>query len=287
MEVEDPKKPLYLKVLLNQRGKGPQDPIHKLLPQKAQGSLQGVQTTETKLDQTLIYPPVYLAKIHYSWLKEFLETLPKDEAPYYLSALDKKKRDEILKVFPIDKNIPESSGFVKEFIQKKWIENLIPKDFIPLPFLPKNDLDPLYTLSKNELIDLIGSLGLIDLAFEVKKMVDTKKLKAVYAALNPKKVEFIKSYLNQKEKIQTPRFDLSDWQGDARDLEMRIHKRGLRRLHLSLYKEHPSKLWLLTRTLDTGRGKLLEEPIKEEINPHIVHTLTLQVLEIMKKVNRG
>lgn len=287
MEVEDSKKPLYLKVLLNRAGKGPQDPIHKFLPRDSAEAVRHIQTGETELAHALIYPPAYLSKIHYTWLKEFLETLPQEEIPYYLSALDKKKRDEILKVMPIDKSLTESTGFVKDFIQKKWIQHLVPKDFIPLPFLPRSELDPLYTLSKNDLIDLIGYLGLIDLSFEVKKMVDTKKLKAIYSVLSPKKVEIIKSYLGVKEKIQTPKFDLSDWQGDSRDLENRIHKRGLRRLHLALYKEHPSKIWLLTRTLDTGRGKLLAEPITEEINPHIIQTLSTQVLETMKKVNRG
>jgi len=290
MEGDDPKKSLYLKLLLNRSQKGGQDPTLKFLPQKSREDALKHSTLETKLDMAVIFPPDYLNKIHYSWLKKTLDELPKEEAPYYLSALDKKKREEILRIFPLDKEVQDSKGFVKGFIQKKWIEKLVPSDFIPLPFLPKSDLEPLYGLTKAELIELISYLGIYDLAHEMKKVVDTKILKNLYGNLNPKKIEFLKSLLQQKEKISTPKFDLKDWSGDIKELENRIHKRGLRRLHLVLAKENPSKKWLLTRTLDTGRGQILEEPIHEEINPHIIATLTGQVLDTLKflgKVNRG
>lgn len=290
MDVEDPKKSLYLKLLLNRSQKGSQDPTLKFLPAKSREDALKHSTLETKLDLAVIFPPDYLNKIHYSWLKKVLEELPKEEAPYYLSALDKKKRDEILRIFPVEKDIQESKGFVKGFIQRKWIEKLVPADFIPLPFLPKSDLDSLYSLSKNELIELIAYVGLYDLAHEMKKVVDTKVLKNIYGNLNPLKLEYLKSLLQQKEKISTPKFDLKDWSGDIKDLENRLHKRGLRRLHLALAKEHPSKKWLISRTLDTGRGLILIEPIHEEINPHIIATLTGQVLDTLKflgKVNRG
>jgi hypothetical protein len=124
----------------------------------------------------------------------------------------------------------------------------------------------------------------------MKKVVDTKLLKAIYGQLSNKKLEYFKILLNQKEKILTPKFDLSDWNGELKELDNRIHKRGLRRLHLALAKESPHKKWILTRTLDTGRGAILDEEITEEINPHIIATLTEQVLETLKflgKVDRG
>lgn len=290
MEAEDPKKSLYLKLLLNRSQKGAQDPTLKFLPQKSREEALKHSTLETKLDLAVVFPADYLNKIHYSWLKKALEELPKEEAPYYLSALDKKKRDEVLKIFPLDKEVQESTGFVKGFIQKKWMERLVPPDFVPLPFLPKSELDPLYALNKSELTELISYLGIYDLAHEMKKVVDTKLLKSIYGNLSPKKVEYLKTLLSQKEKISTPKFELKDWNGDIKELENRLHKRGLRRLHLALAKENHSKKWLLTRTLDTGRGQILEESVHEEINPHIISTLTGQVLDTLKflgKVARG
>lgn len=290
MEDEDPKKSLYLKLLLNRSQKGAQDPALKFLPQKSKEEALKHPTLDTNLNLAIIFPPDYLDKIHYSWLKKALEELPKEEAPYYLSALNKKKRDEILRIYPIGKEVQESKGFVKSFIQKKWIEKLVPPDFIPLPFLPKSELDPLYALTKNDLIELISFLGLYDLAHEMKKVVDTKLLKGIYGNLSPQKIEYLKTLMQQKEKISTPKFDLKDWSGDIKELENRLHKRGLRRLHIALAKEPPSKKWLITRTLDTGRGQILLEALHEDVNPHIIATLTGQVLDTLKflgKVNRG
>lgn len=283
----DRKSAFYLKVLFNRQHRGPIEEATKILPPPVQQALAKEKTTEKEISHAFRHPHVLLNKIHYSWIADTLSQLPEDKRLFYLAALPTPLQGRAAKLIGIDKEISSLKGPLKLFMQRDLILKILPANHIPLAYLPPSPLDPLLNISKSELIDLIHYLGIFDLAEEMKKTVNTKLLKNIRLALNAKEQEFLRSCIQGKDKIQTPRFPLSDWDGDAKELTQRLHKRGLIRLGMALSNQYPAFLWHITHMLDIGRGKKLMSHVSKETNPLITSALIEQVLQLIKFLHKG
>lgn len=280
------KSAFYLRVLFNRHHKGPVEQATRLLPSLMQQALQKERTSETDIAPAFIKPEDFLYSLHYSWIADAIQNAPEGKQLFYLAALPHSLMMQVAKILNADPPKPLKSP-LKEFVQKELTYKILPERHTPYAYLPKSPLDPLLKISKIELIELIDYLGLYDLAGEMKKIVDTKLLKNIHLALNPKEQEFLKSCLHYKDKIQTSRFPLQDWQGDSKDLINRLHKRGLVRLAKALTNQSPDFLWALTRRLDIGRGKRLLSLISTESHPQITTIITEQVLQLLKFLDKG
>lgn len=280
------KNAFYLKVLFNRYHKGSFEQALKLLPSPLQQAVQVEPTAQAEIKPAFLHPDTFLHTMHYSWVADAIAQMPQEKHKFYLAALPHSLEKQVGKLLGLETPKPLKSP-LKEFVQRELALKILPEEAIPLPYLPPSILDPLLRISKIELIELIDSLGLFDLAEEMKKIVDTKLLKNIYKVLSPSEQEFLKSCLQLKAKIQTPRFPLHDWEGDAKELINRMHKRGLVRLAKALSNQSPPFLWHITHRLDSGRGKALLSLISQETHPQIVQIMIEQVLQLLKFYGKG
>ena len=140
----------------------------------------------------------------------------------------------------------------------------------------------LVNLQKREIVDLIDFLGLYDLAEEVRRIVDTKRLQQIYETLTQKKHDFMRKCMQTREKLVTSKMNLDHWDGNHDKLNKILHHRGMVRLGYALSGAHPDLIWYVTHTLDTGRGQKLMEFINEKSVSGVTDSVTKQVLNVIQ-----
>lgn len=223
--------------------------------------------------------------IHYSWFIDFLSSLSKEDQNLYISFFeDEKIRKNLLKNFKLKKEI-SLSNIVKQFIKKKLIENIFDENILPKKYI-KSDLSFLLNFSKQELIKIIDFLSLFDIAKEIKKIVNKKTLQKIYTFLSPGKQKFLFFLANYKESFSFPSLELEKISEDKEIFHSTLHKRGLYRFALSLANQEKSFIWHITRTLDTGRGKMIEQITEKRGHENILKKLSeniLKTITIIKK----
>lgn len=280
------KSAFYLKLLVNRHHKGSVEPLLKFLSPDQESVLrQG--TEEKELDHAFRHPGEFLSQIHYSWIAETIKTLPVDKQPLYISSLPVATQLQVKDLLGITKELAHLKGPLKRYIQKDLAKKIIPQEHTPLAYLPPPTLQPLLTISKRRMIEIINFLALFDLAEEMKKIVDTKLLKNIYLVLSKKQQEFLRSCLHHKDKLHSPKFPLNDWSGDKAELEQRLHKRGLLRFAKALSGQDPSFIWHITRSLDTGRGKRIESLLSKNEIPQVSQVMRAQVLQLINFLEKG
>ena len=225
-----------------------------------------------------------LGKIHYSWLITFLEPFAEGDKEMILSSLDKNQAERLKKHFKVKgERFPLKKG-AKNYLIKAVYEWLISdqKEFLPLEFLPDHPLNPLVDLSKKELQKLVDYLGLHDLAVELKHVIKSDQIKKIQKVLTPEEREFLKKQIKVKDPITFSRLNLDGWNGDGEKLKVILHHRGFNRLAKALFGCHPSLLWHICHTLDTGRTKILRKFFTDIKNDEAHATLINQILELIQ-----
>ncbi|NGX51212.1 MAG: hypothetical protein K1060chlam2_01074 [Chlamydiae bacterium] len=229
-----------------------------------------------------------IANVHWSWLIPFLEPFAEKDKLLILSALDKVPAEKLRKQFKISKPLPSPSSHGLSYLHSAIYHWLISdqKGFIPLEFLPQHPLNGLLTLSKSELQILINYLGLHDLAVEFKHIIKAEQIKKIQKVLTTVQQDFLKSLLKGKEPLSFTRLNLDSWNGDEEKLRSILHYRGFNRLGKALFGCHPSLLWHICHTLDTGRTKILKKFFTDINNMKIQELLVKQVLELIPMVQK-
>ena len=284
----NPPRAFYLKMLLQKHHKGTLEQAVQLLPTPSREAVLKSELTEAEASHAFHRPGELLSKIHYSWVADALtKKIDENKRIFYLSSLPPQMQLQVAKLLNFQGDIVPLKGPLQQYVQKQLLLKMLPKGYLPVAYLPKTPLKPLLSLSKAKVVELVDYLGLFDLAEELKKIVHTKLIKGIYASLQPQELEFLRACLHQKEKLQTPRFPLNDWNGESKELHFRIHKRGLLRLAKALVDQSPSFLWHLTRMLDTGRGRRLETLMPKESPPQVTQVMQEQVLQLLKFLEKG
>lgn len=222
--------------------------------------------------------------IHPSWLIPALAEMPAEAQQVMAAALPKHQGHFLthyLKITPLDVNLAEP---VKAYLLKSFVQR-IPgaADVLDTTFLPKSHLSRLLEWKREEIIELCNYLGLIDLASEIRHVIDQKKLQKVYTCLNPKEQNYLKQAMQQKEKLSTVSLGLDRWSGDCEKLRTVIQTRGLIRLATALSGEHPDVVWQLSHILDKGRGLVLVKHVSSNPIRRSTANAVQQVLILMKK----
>lgn len=229
-----------------------------------------------------------ITNVHYSWLITFLEPFAENDKLLILSSLQKEQAEKLRKHFKIKEEIPTLSTHGESYLQSAMYHWLVSdqKGFIPLEFLPEHPLNILLTLSKAEIQTLVDYLGLHDLAIEIKHVVKAEQIKKIQKVLSKTQQEFLKSLLKEKEPISFVRLNLDGWDGNEEKLKGILHHRGFNRLAKALFGCHPSLLWHICHTLDTGRTKILRKFFTDINNDPVQERLVKQVQELIPMVKK-
>ena len=244
--------------------------LAKLLPQKEAEILLSVQPVDSnEVDAFFTAKNKWIQDIHYSWFREPLEKAPASFQKVILTALP------VNVATALDtsaKRIGQYPETVRQLVLEvffRYFSSCEPGADVVLPkaLLPKSDLGPLLTLSKQELVDIITLLAMFDLADEIRHVVDRKLLQMIVGRLPQKMQRFLRSCMSQKAKLALAPMHIEKIYKDERQFDKKLHHRGLQRLAIALSGQSVDFIWHFLHTLDTGRGNVLMKQINREVQP--------------------
>jgi hypothetical protein len=255
----------------------------RYLPKKEQEDLSSLPGSYGDLTRSSWTVENQLKEIHYSWFASFLRTLPENEIRLFLSSLPEDQVLGLKKTLLFSNHLipltPCAEQFFRHTLYEKTTANA--KDLLPTPCLPTAPLNALLSLSFTELLKLIDFLGLRDLAGEIRQIIETVKLKQIYAALSKEEQEYLKLLLQKKEHISFKRMELGKWDGGEETLKHHLRQRGLNRLAKALYGSHPSLIWHVSHRLESHLAGILLKLCTPLEHPRATDLLTSQVVELI------
>lgn len=224
----------------------------------------------------------YLDQIHVSWLTPYLRSLTENDIRFFVSALGDLKRQEVKKSLLFSNHLHNLKAKTKHFLQEQLFTKIKAnqKELLPYECLPAHPLNILLELNSEELVDLINLAGLTDVAYDLKYIIDTTKLKQIQSALSQRQQDFIKSLSQQKENIAFKRLGLDKWEGDIPLLNRLIHQRGLNRFAKALYGQDPSLLWYILHKLDVSQAALFQQLCTDLKHPQGHASLIKQIADL-------
>jgi hypothetical protein len=242
------------------------------LPQTFQNPLFGGLTSKQQLD-----------RIHYSWFASYLRTFTENEIQLFITVLNENQARGVRKALLLSDNQLELTSVSKTFLEKTLLEKTAQDkpDLLPIACLPESPLNVLLSLQLPEFIRLFDFLGIHDLAYEIKQIIETAKLKKIYSVLSPEELSFLKTLLHQKETLAFKPIGIQQWDGDVERLKSILHQRGINRLAKALYQEDPSLVWYISHQLDVERAAILLKLSTDLQNLRAVHLLIQQVVDCL------
>jgi hypothetical protein len=219
----------------------------------------------------------YLSDIHTSWLTPYLRTLTENDIRFFLAALSEPKRGEVMKSLRLSSPIPHLKQEARQFLQERLFAKVRAgkKNLLPLECLPDHPLNALLELTFIELTRLIDLAGLVDVAYDLRHIIETTKIKQIHSALDPEQLKFLKSLSLQKEGLAFKRMGLDKWEGDVSYLQKLIHQRGLNRLAKALFGQSESLFWYISHKLDVSQASALQQ-LHTDLNHPQGHALLVQ-----------
>lgn len=227
------------------------------------------------------HPEEALNKIHYSWISQAFNEIPKEMQPLMLSLVPEPQKGLVGKSLNIPLQQKNLSPQIRSFLLHRLMPALKRNNVLIPEFLPKSPYKTLLDLKKGEVLEVIDLLGMYDLANEMRHIVNNKTIKNIYQNLTPNKQKFLRSILHQKERLVTPRLHLEKWNGDTKLLDDQLHQRGMLRLGKALSGQHPDLIWHIVHSIDTGRGKIIMRHAAAEEVAGISTALTQQVISVL------
>jgi hypothetical protein len=222
-----------------------------------------------------------LKQIHYSWLAPILRSLPENEIKLFLSFLTSDQIKGLKQSLLFSNTLPTSSILGTNFLKKNLFEMIATEDLVPVSCLPPDPLNGLLDLSLEEFASLIDLLSMHDLSVEIRYIIETSKLKEIYALLTKAQTAFLKTLLHKKEAVTFKKMGLIGWSGDREALRLLLLQRGINRIAKSLYGKHPSLLWHIAHRLDVEKGQLLINLCTALDHPRALAILCEQVIELV------
>lgn len=200
---------------------------------------------------SIVSDEAFLKKIHPSWLDEPLEKKQsRFSTDYYFHLLrEKTEKEEVL----------------------------------PVELLPPSPLNPLLDMSLERLFAIINLLGIYDLSFEMRRIIDKKIVSKIQQALSPSELNFLQIASKQPIKWIPEPLNLEKWDGDKKALHALLHKRGLFRLGKASFLEDSSFKWHLCHKIDKARGQFLMKMFAGKEDPAMITFFKGQVLHLIKR----
>lgn len=230
-----------------------------------------------------------LEQIHYTWFIPFLETFAKSDAHFLASSLSDTKYQKLKRRLHFEAAKTPLTETGTRFAHQTLYHWLVKskEGYTPKSLVPTHPLRTLLALSKKELFLTFDYLGLHDLAVDLKKIVEIKKIKALKHALTKEQSSYVEMLVKHGEPIAFKRLELEFWDGDTDTLHTMVHTRGINRISKALYGCPPSLLWHIRHSLDTGRARLLDRFLVNPHNEKVQDILLSQVLKAVQHVQEG
>ncbi len=225
-----------------------------------------------------------LKKVHYSWFAPFLRTLSESDIRLFLSCLSTEQINGLKSLLLFSNHLPALSSFAAQFIKNALFEKVAPPDLLPPICLPSSSLNPLLDLSLREWTSLIDLMSMHDLSVEIRHIIDTGKLKMIYAMLSKPQHAYLKTLSHRKEPVSFKKIGLSSWNGDTDLLKQSLFQRGINRIAKALYGHHPSLIWYASHHLDIERGNTLLKLCSPLDHPRAATLLIDQVVDLVQSI---
>jgi hypothetical protein len=233
-------------------------------------------------------PASTLRRIHHSWIAPFLRMLSEKEIGLFLASLDQPHAIAVGKELLFTGKYPSTTHLGKEFLQQTLLGYLTAEveDLLPIVFLPESPLNVLLDL-KDETVSLsLDFLGLHDLSIEVRQIIEKQKLNAIYAALAPAQLNYLKILSQSQEPVAFTRMGLANWDEDKEKLKLLVQQRGANRLAKALYGQNPSLVWYVMHKLDVERALTVQKLYSPLENNRAVQILIHQVIEFTNYIRK-
>jgi hypothetical protein len=257
----------------------------QFLPSSTQQALQTLSLVSVRDEKNLFHSESALKDIHYSWLLPLFQNFSPIEKRVYYSVLNEEQKSGLSSLLDSPLASSKLSSLPYQFFAKSLYAYLATDQILPLEFLTKSKLFVLLTLKKQQLVLLIDFLGLFDLAYETRQIVDKNLLEKIYTALTLEQRTFLQYCQKQPFKWIPPKINLAHWNGDAKTLNFLLHQRGLFRFTHALSGEDPSLFWHIQHRLDSGRGQVLEKYRTVKVDASAINTFTAQVIQLAERFN--
>jgi hypothetical protein len=238
-------------------------------------------------DPTLGVAPLEeeLTRMHSSWLAPFLRSLSEGDIKIFLGCLTEKQQNGLKSSLLFSNHIPTISDLGKRFLRRQFFSTLAgQEDLLPISCLPRAPINDLLAMSYEELLSLIDLLSMHDLSVEIRHIIDTAKLKRIYALLTQPQTNFLKTLLYRKEPVVFKKMELTKWDGRTEELASTLEQRGINRLAKALYNEEPSLVWYIAHRLDADRGALLQKLSTPLDHPRAASLLSEQVTDLIQSL---
>lgn len=224
-----------------------------------------------------------LKEIHPSWLAPYLRTLGEGDLRLFLASLTTEERKGMEKVLGFSNGLAEVSKLAKSHFRKTLLEQMTQnQELIPRGCLPDHPLNHLLDLTRAKLESLVHFLGLHDLSFEMRQIIATKKLKAIFHALPKKEGEYLQSLILHREPLVFQRLFLERWDGTKEIMAKLLIERGAERLACALLPCDSSLTWYVTHKLDMHTGTLVLKHKDKPAHARADLILVKQVEKIVK-----
>lgn len=274
------KQQIYLRVLLDYYHEGNQDALLKALPPAEAKEVAFLKIEKGDPSAIFLNPAKALEHVHYSWIGEEIQKMPSSLQSFFIASLSSGQQKDVQKLLN-NASSKTLAPILKSYFAKQLFSKLGMEDLLPKSFLPETPLFKLSSYSKAKLVEIIDFFGIYDLSEEMRTIVNTKNLKNIYGCLTPKKHQFLRNCMHLKDRLVAPKLHLEKWDGECQELHRILHRRGLLRLAKALSGQHPDLIWYLSRTLDSGRGKILISQVADEEIAGITALLHVQLLNLI------
>jgi hypothetical protein len=228
-----------------------------------------------------------LEKVHFSWLAPFLRSLSENEIKIFLACLSAVQIQGLKSALLLANTLPTLSDIGTLFLRKTLFDQIAPPDLMPSSCLPVDPLNSLLELSYEELSSLIDLLSMHDLSVEIRHIIETAKLKEIYALLSKAQTTFLKTLLHKKEAVSFKKIGLLNWKGDREGLRSMLLQRGINRIAKALYGRSPSLLWYVAHRLDIETGQILLNLCTALDHPRASVLLADQIVELVNALKNN
>lgn len=271
-------KGILLRILLNRAHGNPSDQILKGFPKAEADAVRSHALGVKDPVPLLTHASNVLPTLHYSWIYPFIKDQEKPFQLGMIACLPPVQQKGLSKLCHLEGTIKPLSPFLKKFYMHHLYRSIpLLSEAFPLEYIPESPLTALAKMRKQDLVDLIDRLAMFDLAHEMRTIVATKHLKALYTALSVKQQEFLRKCMHTKDRMKPKKLHLQNWQGEPKELLLELHKRGIVRLAYALSGQSEDLIWHIVHTLDSGRGTLLKKLIKQDPVQAVTDSLILQI----------
>lgn len=258
--------------------------LNGLPPDQAKSVLE-CQVLPLDAHFSLRYPQEVLERIHYTWLSLPIKDLDDGLRCLTMACLSAEQRTGLGRIIPEVRDLQPSvvipTGIARAYCIHILYDRVVDREILPLSFIPESAFSLFLRYNKVQIIEIMDFLGLYDLAVEIRRIVDTQKLKLIYTCLTEKQQQFLRICFHQKDRFIVPSLKLDLWQGDRSELLRRLHIRGMFRLGKALAGENTHLIWYITHILDRGRGLKLQEYCALEGTPQLNLVLSAQVKNVI------